>query len=253
MKKRLQGIIIGVLVCAVLFSVSVLAAGNSKMIEAFYTGIRLFVDGGEYIPTDANGKVVEPFIYNGTTYLPVRAVANAFGKDVIWDGANQTVYLGKKDQNQPDAYLSNLMYTDYREGASGSWLGIINGNVQDYNGKTYTSGLIMGLQSAYNSDPWCEIDYPLNCQYEKLTGTIVLPKSYTISSGSGNPRVRETSVSICDVDTGSELFRINGVVETLPYKFEINVKGVNKITVKVNTAAHNENACVALTDLALYE
>ncbi len=32
--------------------------------------------------TDANDKAVEAFIYNGTTYVPIRAVSNAFGADI---------------------------------------------------------------------------------------------------------------------------------------------------------------------------
>ncbi len=59
-----------------------------------YRDIKIVVDGNEIIPTDANGNPVEPFIIDGTTYLPVRAVANAFGKEVGWDDATNTVYLG---------------------------------------------------------------------------------------------------------------------------------------------------------------
>ena len=32
---------------------------------------------------------------NGTTYLPVRAIGNAIGKQVSWDGGTQTVYIGE--------------------------------------------------------------------------------------------------------------------------------------------------------------
>ncbi len=35
----------------------------------------------------------EPFIYNGTTYLPVRAVGEAVGKEVAWDNDTKTVTL----------------------------------------------------------------------------------------------------------------------------------------------------------------
>ena len=58
-------------------------------------GIKIFVDGQKINPKDAQGNSVQPFIYNGTTYLPVRAVADALGKAVYWDGPNYTVYLGK--------------------------------------------------------------------------------------------------------------------------------------------------------------
>jgi len=65
------------------------------MIEALYSNINIYVDGVAVKPKDTIGNAVEPFIYNGTTYLPVRAVGSAFGKTVDWDGATQSVYVGK--------------------------------------------------------------------------------------------------------------------------------------------------------------
>ena len=68
---------------------------TKKMIEANYMGIKLVVDGVEVTPKDPDGNVVEPFISDGTTYLPVRAVGEALGKEVTWDGDTKTVYIGK--------------------------------------------------------------------------------------------------------------------------------------------------------------
>lgn len=65
-----------------------------KNIQVYYTGIKLVVDGVQITPKDANGSTVEPFTYNGATYLPVRAVGDAIGKQVRWDGNTQTVYIG---------------------------------------------------------------------------------------------------------------------------------------------------------------
>jgi hypothetical protein len=36
---------------------------------------------------------VEPFVSDGTTYLPVRAIADALGKNVSWDNATKSVYI----------------------------------------------------------------------------------------------------------------------------------------------------------------
>ena len=58
------------------------------------TGVKIYVDGVEMKPTDANGKPVDTFIYNGTTYVPLRAVSQSLGENVQWDGATQTVYIG---------------------------------------------------------------------------------------------------------------------------------------------------------------
>ena len=56
-----------------------------------------FLRGRVFTPKDAAGNVVEPFIMNGTTYLPVRAVGEALGMSVNWDGNTHTVYLGDVD------------------------------------------------------------------------------------------------------------------------------------------------------------
>jgi hypothetical protein len=71
-----------------------LAASISKQLSVTYRDIKIVVDGTLITPKDSGGKTVEPFISNGTTYLPVRAVADALGKEVYWDGPNFTVYLG---------------------------------------------------------------------------------------------------------------------------------------------------------------
>lgn len=75
-------------------SAAAASAVTKRTIEAEYAGIKLMVDGVEVTPKDAAGNAVEPFISNGTTYLPVRAVGNALGKEVEWDGNTKTVYIG---------------------------------------------------------------------------------------------------------------------------------------------------------------
>lgn len=72
-----------------------LAALTGKNIQVL-TGVEIFVDGVKINPTDANGDSVETFVYNGTTYVPLRAVSQSLGKNVNWDGANQRVYIGER-------------------------------------------------------------------------------------------------------------------------------------------------------------
>lgn len=83
-------------VCTALLTTGALAATVTyKTIQVQYSGIHLVVDGVPITPKDANGVEVEPFVYNGTTYLPVRAVGEAIGKQVTWEGSTQTVYIGE--------------------------------------------------------------------------------------------------------------------------------------------------------------
>ena len=96
MKKALRTrILAGAAATALLCGTAVAASTvTTKMIEASYKNIRLVVDGVEVTPKDANGNVVEPFVSEGTTYLPVRAIGEALGKEVTWDGNTSTVYVG---------------------------------------------------------------------------------------------------------------------------------------------------------------
>ncbi len=58
-----------------------------------YRGIRIVLDGRLIIPKDVKGNVLDAFIFNNSTYLPVRAVADALGCSVDWDGDTNTVLI----------------------------------------------------------------------------------------------------------------------------------------------------------------
>ena len=96
MKQKLKGLLIGLTLGAVISSTTAFAANKTIPKDITYRNIKIVVDANEITPTDANGNYVEPFIMDGTTYLPVRAVANAFGKEVGWDDTTNTVSLDEK-------------------------------------------------------------------------------------------------------------------------------------------------------------
>lgn len=82
------------LVCGMVIGAN--AADTLKEISAYLNyGITIKYNGEVQNLTDAGGNRVYPISYNGTTYLPVRAVSNMLGIGVDWDGATQTVLLGK--------------------------------------------------------------------------------------------------------------------------------------------------------------
>lgn len=89
--QKLQKSLVVIVVCLMLLSGVVFASSKTMSIQVAMGGIRLIYDGKEIIPQDVKGNPIEPLVYNGTTYLPVRAVANAFGKSVKWDQATQSV------------------------------------------------------------------------------------------------------------------------------------------------------------------
>ncbi len=90
-KKRLRIPIIG-LVCCMLLCTAAFAVGN-RTITVSYGGISIYLNGEKQVAKDVNGKVVEPLIYEGTTYVPVRAVSEWLGKTVTWQGDTNSVFI----------------------------------------------------------------------------------------------------------------------------------------------------------------
>jgi hypothetical protein len=82
------------------------AATITETIDVMYRNIKLIIDGRELIPEDVNGNTVEPFIYNGSTYLPIRAVGQALDKRITWDGDTSTVYIGIS--NEPIVWRADI-------------------------------------------------------------------------------------------------------------------------------------------------
>lgn len=82
MKKSTKIIAAGAM-CALLAATS-FAAGSLINI-AVDPSIKILVNGEEFKPKDVNGNDVMVFTYNGTTYAPLRALAEAYGLEVGYD------------------------------------------------------------------------------------------------------------------------------------------------------------------------
>lgn len=95
MKKKILATVL--VICAVIgsFSIGAVAASNNMTISALLSFSTPIKYNGQYQTfTDVNGNTVYPILYNGTTYLPVRAVCNMLGIPVDYDANTGTVLLG---------------------------------------------------------------------------------------------------------------------------------------------------------------
>lgn len=68
---------------------------------------------------DEQGNVVYPLTYNGSTYLPLRAVSGLMGEPIEWNSAAKTVYLGRT-LTHPVKYLLNPEESPYAKVVSSS-------------------------------------------------------------------------------------------------------------------------------------
>ena len=169
------------------------AAMSAKTIEVF-TGADIYVDGVEIKPTNANGKPVDVFIYNGTTYVPIRAVSQSLGYAVNWDGANQRVYIG--DTPGQKQYLNTVcppyQTNRYEEPSTFKMGGNIYNNgfildnhggyaIYNLNGKYQTLEFDLGYVEGGRVD--CQVNIYLDGQIVKTIemGAEDLPQHFSIS------------------------------------------------------------------------
>ena len=84
MKGNIKSFICGMLVMGVISCAGVYAADVWQNINVLPNTIKVVVDGKEV--------QADNFLYNDTTYLPIRAVSEALGKDVQYDTQTSTAY-----------------------------------------------------------------------------------------------------------------------------------------------------------------
>ena len=96
MKQNIKSLASGIIIGTLLTGGVTYAKGKIELLEAHYSDIKIFVNDQRINPKDIEGNTVEPFIVDGTTYLPIRAVGEALDKYVTWDGATNSVYLMDK-------------------------------------------------------------------------------------------------------------------------------------------------------------
>lgn len=94
MRKFRPSLLSGLLVAALVVALAIPAAADlvprQLQVDA---GVEVYIDGNQLDPRDVNGNRVDALLYNGTTYVPVRAVTESLGYDVAWNGADDVAYI----------------------------------------------------------------------------------------------------------------------------------------------------------------
>ena len=83
--KNLKPFFAGILTTAVIGSLTISALAITERMTITVDPINVQVNGETFQPKDANGNDVPVFVYNGTTYAPLRALAEAYGLEVGYD------------------------------------------------------------------------------------------------------------------------------------------------------------------------
>ncbi|WP_127584410.1 lamin tail domain-containing protein [Paenibacillus koleovorans] len=87
----IKGFVLGVCTTLLLLGATVAYAAESTQIEVYFKNLRYMFDGVEKKTSDLKG-----FIYEGSTYVPLRFVGESLGKEVSWQEETQTIWIGEQ-------------------------------------------------------------------------------------------------------------------------------------------------------------
>lgn len=222
-----KGFILGVASALLVTGATVAYAANSAKIEVYFENLRYMFDGVEKKPTDAKG-----FIYDGTTYVPLRFVSEALGKEVNWEDETKTIWVGR--QPPRPVKLTDLSVSGQDEAAgslaTNGWSSAGFNTAAEatftINGKTYRNGIGLYLHDA-PYPPYIRTGgnaaYHLAGKYTRLTGFI----------GAGHSTLDDTAQgTLTLVGDGKELLTITGILAGHdPKKVDVDLTGVQELTV----------------------
>lgn len=162
MKDKVKGLIVGLTIGSLISGTAAFAAGSQ--IEVAFRSLKYMFDGVEKAPDGSKG-----FIYEGSTYVPLRFVSEALGKKVEWDEANETIWIG----NNPNKIVAT------------------------YQGGTVTRGefdTFFGIQALFNGGHAASKDDP-NYQKSVLTQLIQNRILYSKSTETDQSSAKESATA----------------------------------------------------------
>ncbi|MCI8810676.1 MAG: hypothetical protein HFF84_11310 [Oscillibacter sp.] len=122
--KRLSALALALLTLLGLLTIYASALEPSTVTVELRPSVTILVDGVEQTFYDVTGKEVHTIYFNGTHYLPVRAIGELMGKNVNWNGASKTITLssprttpptvGTPDPNAKDAIITVEQRPDFK-------------------------------------------------------------------------------------------------------------------------------------------
>ncbi len=109
MKTKATYFLAGILSVVLVLGVSMTALATNDLLTITIHPIQIMVNGETFHPKDAQGKEVLTFSVNGTSYAPVRALAEAYGLEVGYDSKTNTATVnGPAKQSQVPASTNDF-------------------------------------------------------------------------------------------------------------------------------------------------
>ncbi|KRE94907.1 hypothetical protein ASG89_31955 [Paenibacillus sp. Soil766] len=170
----------------------VMADSNLKEITAYINqSINIKLNGNQFVPTDSEGNKLNPIIYNGDSYLPVRSLSQALGVPVNYDDLTSTIMLGEQGGN-------GEKLEGFRTGSSSTVMTSRDAEILSIHGETIKEGF-------YSLKPHdilpSTLNFRLNEKYQKLSfrvGVIGSPATIVVSDQKNKVELKKFVVSESD-------------------------------------------------------
>lgn len=107
-KKKVLALLTTTMIVVGSLGLSAYGASVSKTLQAYYGTSKIIIDGKDVTNT------IEPFIVDGTTYIPLRAVANAFNKKVEWNALTSTANITEDLTQVNQYYQAEILKRDVK-------------------------------------------------------------------------------------------------------------------------------------------
>ncbi|RUS47892.1 hypothetical protein [Cohnella sp. AR92] len=124
------------------------ATGIQQIKAALNWNLKFQVDGSSWSPVDGNGNKLAPIVYNGSTYLPARAIVEKVGGTIGLSGntISITTPSGSVDGYPTDlgGGSSNSGNSSGSSGSSGSSSGSSSSGTSSTNGMTAETAVALG-------------------------------------------------------------------------------------------------------------
>ncbi|MFC5468276.1 stalk domain-containing protein [Cohnella suwonensis] len=213
-----KGFITGIVLTAALtLPFTSFAESLQKKITVTYNNIKVTVNGQSVTLKDGSGKEMEPFIYNGSVYVPLRGVTQALGANVSFDNTTKTVIItngpgnGGPGGQPPEGMTSGSGTTSASSGSAITATDDTGLTQQVTQGPYYVTGTSQLTNGNLNDD--------------NLTGTKIKVRGYVYAGATGTTPVAGAKIEVWHADdSGSYHPNSNGAASNYTAD-EISLRG----------------------------
>lgn len=211
MKKQIKSFISGVVITTVAFTsiLTVSAKTGNQTVEVAYKNIKMYLNGSQINSSE------EPFVLNGSTYVPLRTVSESLGANVTWDGNTNSIYMSTEGEEGVPVFMEEISPID------GNW-DSINAHINHYDILNPSSRNLVGMSKVNtNSVESNPITYKLDGKYDRFTCTLSNKFNMTVNGFSYDMLIYGDDVLLYETP--------NSIKKGNKIDVDIDISGVNNL------------------------